>query len=239
MKNITVCENRKLNTDNDNLGVDGENNAMTLRFHFPEKISGIETCRFRKRIVFANENGICKRYMLADNTCPLTFDLTQGEWIEMQLELNYKDIRWLSFPKMFRFKPALDCLPGFKPVSDIEFECAFIPPEVEDLTAVGIYVPDYIPKGTQYSAMPASGEYNTNLGVWSVFALPFCENLSKKGLPCFIHTPIGTEFPAIEPFEILISLPVYSSESEPETEDWTQRDKLIFIDPPIDEFEID
>lgn len=62
---------------------------------------------------------------------------------------------------------------------------------------------------------------------------------AKKGLPGFIHTPIGTDFPAVEPYEISISLPVYSSESEPETEDWTQRDKLIFIDPPIDEFEIE
>ena len=239
MKEITLSENRTLQTDNDRIGVSGEHNAVVLKFRFPEEIRGVPTGRFKKRIMFVNASGICKRFILSDNTCPLNIEITQGAWLEMQLELTYRDIRWLSCPKMFRFEPALDCIPGLKMRSNIEFDCAFLPPEIKDFTDAGLYVSEYIPKGTEYAAQPVSGERGADLDMYGVFSLPFCENLTKKGMPVFVHTPIGTEFPALEPDEILIELPVYSAFPPPDTEDWTERDIYIFIDSPIDEIIID
>lgn len=231
MKNITVCENRHLHSNNDKLGVCGDHNALILKFSFPKAINGIATDKFLKRIIFVNAQGYCKRYILSDNTCPLTIDITQGTWLEMQLELTYKDIVWKSLRKMFRFEPALDLMPGFKVVTDIDFKCTFIPAEVEDLTDVGICIPEWMPKGTEYEPQPVDTERSVNLGMWSAYVLPFSENLTDKGLPAFIHTPIGTEFPAMDIDVTVIHLPVYSKDTPPETEDWRDRDFYFFIDP--------
>lgn len=71
MKNITVCENRHLHSNNDKLGVCGDHNALILKFSFPKAINGIATDKFLKRIIFVNAQGYCKRYILTDNTLSL------------------------------------------------------------------------------------------------------------------------------------------------------------------------
>ena len=104
---IYVKHDKKLCVNCASLGASGDNKASELRFIFPDRIAGIPIGKFRKRIVAQNACGRIKKALPENNTVSITRDMTRCDWLELQLQLSYKDMIWRSEVKMFDLCPSL------------------------------------------------------------------------------------------------------------------------------------
>ena len=98
-----VCRDKETMLSDDILGVTGENNATILYFVTPEKINGIEISEFEMIAVFNGTFGNFKKEV-KNNELPLTFDLTQSEYVDVSVQFEMDgEIKWKSFDKRFYF----------------------------------------------------------------------------------------------------------------------------------------
>ena len=98
-----VCRDKDTMLSDDILGVTGENNATILYFITPEKINGIEISEFEMIAVFNGTFGNFKKEV-KNNELPLTFDLTQSEYVDVSVQFEMDgEIKWKSFDKHFYF----------------------------------------------------------------------------------------------------------------------------------------
>ncbi len=98
-----VCRDKETMLSDDILGVTGENNATILYFVTPEKINGIEISEFEMIAVFNGTFGNFKKEV-KNNELPLTFDLTQSEYVDVSVQFEMDgEIKWKSFDKHFYF----------------------------------------------------------------------------------------------------------------------------------------
>lgn len=97
------CRDKDTMLSDDILGVTGENNATILYFITPEKINGIEISEFEMIAVFNGTFGNFKKEV-KNNELPLTFDLTQSEYVNVSVQFEMDgEIKWKSFDKRFYF----------------------------------------------------------------------------------------------------------------------------------------
>lgn len=110
--NIYILSNREVVNQNDIAGINGENNAEIMQFHFPEKIVGIDMSKITKWIQFKNdevENKLDLLQMIENDQYSLTNLITQYESVEYQVLLMYEElVLWKSKIAELNFDESLD-----------------------------------------------------------------------------------------------------------------------------------
>lgn len=106
--NIYILSNRDIVNQNDLAGINGENNAEIMYFHFPEQIVGIDMSTITKWIQFKNEE-LDLLQMLENDQYSLTDLITQYESVNYQVLLKYEEtVLWKSKISELNFDESLD-----------------------------------------------------------------------------------------------------------------------------------
>lgn len=106
--NIYILSNRDVVNQNDLAGINGENNAEIMYFHFPEQIVGIDMSNITKWIQFKNEK-LDLLQMIENDQYSLTDLITQYESVEYQVLLKYEEtVLWKSKISELNFDESLD-----------------------------------------------------------------------------------------------------------------------------------
>ena len=106
--NIYILSNRDIVNQNDLAGINGENNAEIMYFHFPEQIVGIDMSTITKWIQFKNEE-LDLLQMIENDQYSLTDLITQYESVNYQVLLKYEEtVLWKSKISELNFDESLD-----------------------------------------------------------------------------------------------------------------------------------